>query len=171
MFFPSSDLYSIRELFLKLVITGGVDMTKRIVFRGFSFLIACVLLFSSISATAFASDEWQTDFKLPKWTYIIYVGGGVLTTTDSQGRHKVGGDMIVRGGDNIAEIEATVQRYNGGWYNTSHKWSSSGKGGAEVVEYIYLNTGTYRMRLVVKVYSPSGAPLEESTLYTDETFI
>ena len=129
MFFPSSDLYSIRELLLKLVITGGVDMTKRIVFRGFSFLIACVLLFSSISATAFASDEWQTDFKLPKWTYIIYVGGGVLTTTDSQGRHKVGGDMIVRGGDNIAEIEATVQRYNGGLDNNSQKRAFRREGG------------------------------------------
>lgn len=77
-----------------------------------------------------------------------------METTDSQGRHKVGGDVVVRGGDNIAEIEATVQRYNGGWYNTSHKWSASGNGGAGVLEYIYLNTGTYRMRLVVKVYSP-----------------
>jgi len=146
-------------------------MTKRIVFRGFSLLIACVLLFSSISATAFASDEWQTDFKLPKWTYIAYVGGGVLETTDSKGRHKVGGDVIVRGGDNIVELEATVQHYNGGWYNTSHKWSASGKGGASVAEYIYLNTGAYRMRLVIEVYSPSGALLEETTLYTGETLI
>lgn len=146
-------------------------MTKRSVFRGFSFLIACVLLFSSISATAFASDEWQTDFKLPKWTYIVYVGGGVVQDTDSKGRHKVGGSMVVRGGDNIAELEATVQRYNGGWYNTSYKWSDSGAGDAEVAEYVYLNTGTYRVRLVVKVYSPSGVLLEEETLYTGETFI
>lgn len=146
-------------------------MTKKFVFRGFSFLIACIFMFSSIATPAFASDEWQTNFKLPKWTYILYVGGGVLETTDSLGRHKVGGDVIVRGGDNIAEIEATVQRYNNGWLNTSYKWSDSGSGDAEVVEYIYLNTGTYRMRLVVKVYSPSGALLEETTLYTGETII
>ena len=146
-------------------------MTKRIVFRGFSFLMVCILLFCSISTPAFASNEWQFDFKLPKWTYIAYIGGGVSASTDSSGRHKVGGEVIVHGGDNIAEIEATVQRYNRGWLNTSYKWSDSGSGDAEVVEYIYLNTGTYRMRLVVKVYSPSGALLEETTLYTGETII
>ena len=146
-------------------------MTKRFAFRSLGFLIACILLFSSIAAPAFASDEWKTDFKLPKWTYIAYIGGGVSASTDSSGRHKVGGEVIVHGGDNIAEIEATVQRYNRGWLNTSYKWSDSGSGDAEVVEYIYLNTGTYRMRLVVKVYSPSGALLEETTLYTGETII
>ena len=73
--------------------------------------------------------------------------------------------------DNVAELEATVQRYNGGWYNTSYKWSSSSNGGAGVEEYIYLNTGTYRMRLVIKAYSPSGTLLEETTLYTGETII
>lgn len=146
-------------------------MLKRITFCSFSFLVVFVLLFSSISATAFASDDWQSNFKLPKWTYIVYVGGGVVETTDSLGRHKVGGDIILRDSDNIAEIEATVQRYNGAWYNTSYKWSASGNGGAGIAEYIYLNTGTYRMRLVVKVYSPSHVLLEEETLYTWETII
>lgn len=146
-------------------------MTKRFAFRSLGFLIACILLFSSIAAPAFASDEWQTDFKLPKWTYIAYVGGGVAEITDSKGRHLVGGDVVLRDGDNTAEIEATVQRYNGGWHNTSYKWSDSGKGDAGVAEYIYLNTGTYRVRLVVKAYSPSGVLLEEETLYTGETFI
>lgn len=146
-------------------------MRRKNIFHCFSFLIVCILLFNSISAPAFASDEWQTNFKLPKWTYIVYVGGGVLQSTDSLGRHKVGGDVVLLDGDNIAEIEATVQRYNNGWLNTSYKWSDRGSGDAEVVEYIYLNTGTYRMRLVIKVYSPSGVLLEETTLYTDETII
>ncbi|WP_373210668.1 hypothetical protein [Allofournierella massiliensis] len=146
-------------------------MLKRITFRGLSFLIICILLFSSISSTAFASDDWQSNFKLPKWTYITYVGGGVLQETDSSGRHKVGGDVILRHYDNIAELEATVQRYNNGWHNTSYKWSDRDNAGAGVAEYIYLNTGTYRMRLVIKVYSPFGVLLEETTLYTDETII
>lgn len=146
-------------------------MTQKNFSRGVGFLMACIFMFSSISAPVFASDEWQTNFKLPKWTYIVYVGGGVLKNTDSLGRHKVGGDVILYDSDNIAEIEATVQRYNSGWYNTSYKWSDSGNGDAEVVEYVYLNTGTYRMRLVIKVYSPSGALLEETTLYTGETII
>ena len=146
-------------------------MTKKSTGKFLCFLISCVLLFSSISATVFASDEWQSNFKLPKWTYILYVGGGVLETTDSSGRHKVGGSVALRNYNNIVEIEATVQRYNGDWYNTSYKWSDKGNGAAEVVEYVYLNTGTYRMRLVIKAYSPSGALLEETTLYTDETII
>ena len=146
-------------------------MTKKITYCGFSILLACILLFSSISTTVFASDSWKSDFKLPKWTYILYVGGGVLETTDSLGRHKVGGEAFLRDDDNIVEIEATVQRYNGGWYNTSHKWSARGNAVAGVSEYIYLNTGTYRMRLVIKAYSPSGALLEETTLYTGETII
>lgn len=146
-------------------------MTKKNTFRGICFLISCILLFSSISIPAFAADDWQSNFKLPKWTYIVYVGGGVLQTTDSLGRHKVGGDVILLDYDNIAEIEATVQRYNGGWYNTSYKWSDRDNAGAGVAEYVYLNTGTYRMRLVIKVYSPFGVLLEETTLYTDETII
>lgn len=146
-------------------------MLKKVGFRSISFLIVCVLLFSSIAVPASASDGWQTDFKLPKWTHIVYVGGGVYQMTDSSGRHKVGGEVILLDGDNTAKIEATVQHYNGGWYNTSYKWSDSGKGDAEVVEYIYLNTGTYRMRLVIEVYSPSGVLLEEETLYTGETII
>ncbi|WP_270913878.1 hypothetical protein [Allofournierella sp. CML151] len=146
-------------------------MTKKTTFRSISFLLICILMFSNMCAPVFASDEWQTDFKLPKWTYIVYVGGGVLQTTDSKGRHRVGGDVLVSGGDNIVNLEATVQRYNGGWYNTSYKWSASGKGDAGVSEYVYLNTGTYRMRLVIEVYSPSGVLLEEETLYTGETII
>ena len=146
-------------------------MIKKISFRGMGVLLVCILMLTSISTPVLASEDWQTDFKLPKWTYILYVGGGVLQTTDSSGRHKVGGSVILRDYNNVAELEATVQRYNGDWYNTSHKWSSSGSSGAAVEEYIYLNRGTYRMRLVVKAYSPSGALLEETTLYTDETII
>ncbi len=146
-------------------------MTKKIAFRGASFLIMCILLLSSISAPVFASETWQSDFKLPKWTYIAYIGGGVSDNTDSSGRHRVGGDVILRDYNNIAELEATVQRYNGAWHNTSYKWSDRGDAGAGVAEYVYLNTGTYRMRLVIKVYSPSGALLEEVTLYTGETII
>ena len=162
--------YKYQKAFFKPII-GGINMLKRITFRGLSFLVICVVLFSSISPVAFASDDWQSNFKLPKWTYITYVGGGVLQETDSLGRHKAGGDVILRHYDNIAEIEATVQRYNGGWHNTSYKWSARGNSGAGVSEYIYLNTGTYRVRLVIKVYSPSGTLLEETTLYTGETII
>lgn len=145
-------------------------MTKKSTIRSISFLIICVFLFSSVTIV-FASDDWQSNFRLPKWTYIMYVGGGVLSDTDSSGRHKVGGDVVLFEYDNIAEIEATVQRYNGAWYNTSYKWSDRNNASAGVAEYVYLNTGTYRMRLVIKVYSPSGALLEETTLYTGETII
>lgn len=146
-------------------------MTRSFSFRFFSFLFVCVLLLSSIPVSVFASDGWQSNFKLPKWTYIMYVGGGVVKTTDSLGRHKVGGDAILRDDDNTVEIEATVQHYNGGWYNTSYKWSASGNGGAGIAEYVYLNTGAYRVRLVIEVYSPSHVLLEETTLYTDETIL
>lgn len=146
--------------------------TKKITFRSVTFLIACIFLFSSLSAPVFASnDGWPNNFKLPKWTYIVYVGGGVVESTDSSGRHKVGGTVVLYRYENIAEIETTIQRYNGDWYNTSYKWSASGNGSAGVEEYVYLNTGTYRMRIVIKVYSPSGALLEETTLYTGETII
>lgn len=147
-------------------------MKKRITtFYRFLLLTICILMISSISTPVFASDDWQSNFPLPKWTYITYVGGGVLETTDSLGRHKVGGEVYLLDGDNIVEISATVQRYNGDWYNTSYKWSASGRGGAGVAEYIYLNSGTYRMRLIIKAYSPSYVLLEETTLYTGETII
>ena len=146
-------------------------MVQKFTFRFSIFLIVCVSLFSCISMPVFASDGWQSNFKLPKWTYISYVGGGVVKSTDSLGRHKVGGDVILRDGNTIAEIEATVQHYNGGWYNTSYKWSASGNGGAGIGEYVYLNTGAYRVRLVIEVYSPSHVLLEETTLYTDETIL
>ena len=100
------------------------------VFHHFIFLVTCILLISGISPSVFAADDWQNNFPLPKWTYISYVGGGVLETTDSLGRHKVGGEVFLRDNDNFVEISATVQRYNGDWYNTSYKWSASGRSAA-----------------------------------------
>lgn len=147
-------------------------MTKKArTFKAFVFFVVCLMLFANMSATVFASDGWQTDFPLPKWTYINIVGGGVLKETDSSGRHTVGGEVLLRDYKNRAEISATVQSFNGDWYNTSYKWSDSGYGGAGVSEAIYLSRGTYRMRLIIKVYSPTNVLLEEATLYTDETII
>ena len=134
-------------------------------------LLICAGIFCTFSITALAADGWQNNLPLPKWTYITLVSGGVLKETGSSGRHTVGGEVLLLDPDNYVTINATVQSYNGGWYNTSHKWTSSGYGGAGVVEAIYLAPGTYRMRLIIKVYSPSNVLLEETTLYTGDTII
>ena len=139
--------------------------------KKFLSLLVCILILSSFPFIAFADSGWQQDFALPRWTYILRVSGGVMDETDSSGRHEVGGVAFARDPDNRVDINATVQKYNGDWYNTSYKWSDSGYAGASVSEYVYLAPGAYRMRLIVKIYSPSNFLLEETTLYTDETLI
>lgn len=94
-----------------------------------------------------------------------------MKDTDSSGRHEVGGDVALLYGEYRVELNATVQKYNGAWYNTSYKWSSSGYGATGVSQWIYLAPGSYRMRLIIKVYSPTNALVEETTLYTGETLI
>lgn len=133
-------------------------------------LVVCILLFSCLSINVFASETFGQYLPLPKWTYISLVSGGV-EAAGSDGKHMVGGEVLLRDHDNKATIEATVQRFNGEWYNTSYSWSASGTGLASVIERVYLNTGTYRMRLIIKVYSPSNVLLEETTLYTGESII
>lgn len=134
------------------------------------FLIFTLLLIN-FSTSVLAADDSFPDLPLPKWTYITRVAGGVMSDTDSSGRHVVGGVAILLDAKNKVELNATVQSYNGAWYNTSYKWTDTGYGIASVDEPIYLSPGTYRMRLIVKVYSPSNTLLEETTLYTSETFI
>lgn len=134
-------------------------------------LVSFFLLLNSFSMNAFADSEWQDVLPLPKWNYITRVAGGVMENTDSSGRHTVGGDVILLDPDNKVELNATVQSYNGDWYNTSYKWTDTGYGVASVAEPVYLAPGTYRMRLIIKVYSPSNVLLEETTLYTGETLI
>lgn len=128
-------------------------------------------LFLSSFSIVFATDGWQSDFALPKWTYIALVSGGVMPDTDSSGRHIVGADVVLRDYNNRVELNATVQSFKGDWYNTSYKWSASGYSGVGIAEPIYLAPGSYRMRLIIKVYSPSNILLEETTLYTGDTVI
>lgn len=142
-----------------------VSSSKKI----FTFIVFMLLL-SCLSINTFASGTFGQYLPLPKWTYISLVSGGV-EAADSDGKHMVGGEVLLRDFNNRATIEATVQRFNREWLNTSYSWSASGTGLASVIERVYLNTGTYRMRLIIKVYSPSNVLLEETTLYTGETIV
>lgn len=139
-------------------------------FKKASIFVVFMFLLSCLSITAFASETFSEYLPLPKWTYISLVSGGV-EAADSDGKHMVGGEVLLKDFNNKATIEATVQRFNREWFNTSYSWSASGTGLASVIERVYLNTGTYRMRLIIKVYSPSNVLLEETTLYTGETII
>ena len=141
--------------------------SKKFIILIFSF----VFLVNSFSSPVFATGEWHNQLPLPKWTHISIISGGVMPGTDSSGRHEVGGDVILFDPDNRVEFTATVQHYNGAWYNTSYSWSTSGYATAGIAEWVYLNTGAYRMRFIVKVYSPSNVLLEETTIYTGDTVI
>ena len=146
-------------------------MKKTVVsFKKAFLIILCILLLNQMSSVAFAGDIFDQDLPLPKWTYITLVSGGV-EAADADGKHLVGGEVVLRNSDNKVTIDATVQRFNREWFNTSYSWSDSGYGLASVSERIYLNTGTYRMRLIIKVYSPSNVLLEDTTLYTGETIV
>lgn len=147
-------------------------MRKKFKIAQFSIIFAIlIMLLTSFSFVVFADNGWQEDLPLARWNYITRVSGGVMENADSSGRHVVGGDVFLRSLDNKVELNATVQSFRGAWYNTSYKWTNTGYGVATVAEPIYLAPGTYRMRLIVKVYSPSDVLLEETTLYTGETII
>lgn len=131
------------------------------------FLIATVFLSSSVFVT---DSPWTEQLPLPKWTHITFVAGGVQDP-DANGKCLVGGEVVLYDPDNRIDLTATVQRYNSGWKDTSNSWSASDYGLATVAKRISLSDGLYRMKLVMKVYSPAGTLLESTVLYTGETLI
>ena len=133
----------------------------------FIFLVAAVFFSASVVA---ADSPWANQLPLPKWTHITFVAGGVQDP-DANGKYLVGGEVVLYDLDNRIDLTATVQKYNSGWKDTSNSWSASDYGIASVAERVYLSDGLYRMKLVMKVYSPSGALLESTVLYTGETLV
>lgn len=133
----------------------------------FIFLILVVFLSNSV----FAIDSpWNNPLPLPKWTHITFVAGGVQDP-DANGRYLVGGEVALYDPDNRIDLTATVQKYNSGWKDTVNSWSASDYGLASVAKRVYLSEGRYRMKLVMKVYSPAGTLLEDTVLYTRETLV
>ena len=139
-----------------------------------TFLSLILLLFTSImmiSPSVSATNSlWAYQLPLPKWTYISYVAGGVQDP-DSNGRYLVGGEVVLYDPDNRIDLTATVQKYNAGWKDTDYSWSSSDYGLGTVAKRVYLSEGRYRMKLAMKVYSPSGTLLESTVLHTGETMV
>lgn len=136
--------------------------------------LSLFLLFSILacfSNIVFAADSsWIYPVGLPKWTHITFVAGGVQDP-DSNGRYLVGGDVVLYDPDNRIDLTATVQKYNSGWKDTGYSWSSSAYAVTGVAERVYLSKGRYRMKLAMKVYSPTGTLLEDTVLYTGETLV
>lgn len=133
------------------------------------FLLLIATIYCSISASA-TDTSWLYQLGLPKWTHITFVAGGVQDP-DSNGRYLVGGSVVLYDPDNRIDLTATVQKYNSGWKDTSHSWTSSNYAATSVGERVYLSEGRYRMKLAMKVYSPTGVLLEDTVLYTGETLV
>lgn len=122
-------------------------------------ILLCVVLLVTLGCTALAaSDEIQ-----PRWTHIRGIGGGV---TDNVLTHTVAGSATAMDFSNTVSIIVTLQKFNSGWTDTSYVWTSSGVGGAGVNNDLLLGTGTYRVKIYVKILSPSGTVLETETVYT-----
>ena len=105
-----------------------------------------------------ASNEIQ-----PHWTHIRGIDGGV---TDNVLTHTVAGSATAMDFSNTVSIIVTLQKFDSGWTDISHVWTSSGVGGASVSNDLWVGVGTYRVKIYVKILSPSGTILETETVYT-----
>ena len=125
--------------------------------------IAIVLATMLLLVTGFSMNAKAESLPTPRWTYIADIGGGIIGSSPAN----VGGNVTLHGTSNKAAMTATLQKYNGGWENVT-SWYAEGYGTVEASGSYTMTRGTYRIRLYVAVYSPSGKLLESTTVYTGE---
>lgn len=131
-------------------------MKKRLI----SFAL-CVVTMMAICGSAFAEEHQAPT---PRWSYIASIGGNIEKKIFS---YEVSADVFLHDYKNKANITATLQSYHSGWSDIN-TWTGSGTGAAGCSGSKALGVGTYRVKISVSAYSPTGSFLESTTVYTDE---
>lgn len=124
-------------------------------------LVLCLVLTAGLAVGAYADFE-EILYPKPRWSYVSAVSGGVDNGT-------VGGSIVLYDSAKYTTIDVTLQKYSGGWGDTSVVASAAGYKGASASTPVSLSSGLYRAKIVFRVYTTKGgAYLEGDTLYTGE---
>lgn len=126
---------------------------KRIISLLLCLVLACGFAFSV------AAEELHPQ---PRWSYISSMSGGVTET-------EMSGNMVLNDFGKYATIYVVLQKYSGGWADTSISCRDEGYGIASASTSLNLSSGRYRAKIVFRVYrEKGGAYLEGDTIYSNE---
>ena len=111
-------------------------------------------------------------FSLPinaRYSYITQLSGGL--SIDSNGLANCTGSVKPSKSATSTDLKVTLEHYNNNEWNEVTSWTNSGSGMAMLTKSgkRYVDRGTYRVTVNVKVYdSSSGDLLEDETFITSE---
>ena len=127
-------------------------------------LVLCLVLALGLGLSAYA-DIGPINYPKPRWSAVSVVNGGVNSS-------KLSGSIVLYSSDHYTKIDITLQKYNSGWKDTSTVISAEGYGGAGTSTPLSLSSGSYRAKIVFRVYTTKGgAYIEGDTLYSSECLV
>lgn len=127
-------------------------------------LILCLVLALGMGLSAYA-DFGEIIYPKPKWSYVSSAAGGVDGS-------KLSGSVVLYDQNKYVKVEVTLQKFNGGWQDTSTGTSDEGYKLASASTPVSLSNGLYRAKIVFRVYTTKGgAYLEGDTLYSGEYLV
>lgn len=127
-------------------------------------LVLCMVLALGLGLSAYA-DIGPIEYPKPRWSAVSVVNGGVNS-------EKLSGSIVLYSSSHYTTIEVTLQKYNSGWKDTSTVISAAGYGGAGTSTPLSLSRGSYRAKIIFRVYTTKGgAYIEGDNLYSDEYLV
>lgn len=124
-------------------------------------LVLCLVLTAGLAVGIYADYE-EILYPKPRWSYVSSAAGGVDSST-------VSGGVVLYDSSKYVTLTVTLQKFSGGWQDTSTTASDAGYKLADASTSVSLSSGLYRAKLVFRVYTTKGgAYLEGDTLYTGE---
>ena len=122
-------------------------------------LVLCVVLALGLGLSAYA-DFNPIDYPKPRWSNVSVVTGGV------DGKDLSGG-VVLYNSSHYVILNVTLQKYNSGWKDTSIVTSDEGYKLASASTSVSLSSGSYRAKIVFRVYTTKGgAYLEGDPVYS-----
>lgn len=127
-------------------------------------LVLCLVLTVGLAVGAYADFE-EIFYPKPRWSYVSSAAGGV-------DKDKMSGSVVLYDANKYVTVNITLQKYNGGWKDTNVTASDASYKGASASTSVSLSSGSYRVKIVFRVYTTKGgAYLEGDTLYTGEYLV
>ncbi|WP_418666970.1 hypothetical protein [Allofournierella sp.] len=127
-------------------------------------LVLCMVLALGLGLSAYA-DFGEILYPKTRWSNVSVVTGGV----DSK---ELSGGVVLYNSNHYVTINVTLQKYNSGWKDTSVVTSDEGYKLASASTSVNLSAGSYRAKIVFRVYTTKGgAYLEGDTVYSGEYLV
>lgn len=137
-----------------------------------SLFLACVLLFSLLSVSAYAADV-ETDVPpviTEEYTYLANAWAGLARSSGNW--YDVTGGAGSAHGTMKIEVTVECQKLGDNGWNTLQTWTGEGNFSASAGGERYISaSGTYRTKMYAVIYKEDGTFGEDVTVYSDHLII